>query len=662
MVPLPKSQALHRCQVLPSSYILANHFGLSLVCIVDLALRTHDGVRPTLTQQSLHIFSESLSIGNPSDPFPATLVSPVQARSPPTARVPLDTEVYQEPSSITVIVESSTDESEQDNTPHETIVRQSWEGEKQMGQVKTKATIGVLSTIIFYMCSNSILRATHPDVFIWQDEDREEASWIATSRYWLDRKCCRWLGVCGAQHLHYISQTSTFGHLPNLRSKQRLVDQKPDHNWQHAWAAGTDRPEDWTDEERVLREIPDYVMEYAPLVHLYSGEQFWPCNIAEHLYHITPTLNYTPVQSEQMPPTLKDLDDLNEWPGRWVYLTSNDNVEERPSWLEGEKNIPKLPSPDDQLADNEGWVHKPGRTYLQSVTDALADLADWFAPDLDGFDKNEDFQMTTSRESKSRKAARHPHFELKRSIFSSTEHAPLKGGRSDAPAILVTVNKGHGIVDAFWFFFYSFNLGNVVLNVRFGNHVGDWEHTAIRFQHGKPKAVFFSEHNFGSAYSYEAVEKIGKRPVIYSAYGTHAMYAMPGSHPYILPWGILHDVTDRGPLWDPALNSYAYTYDLKNRTVRSSDRTPDAPIEWFNYDGHWGDKFYPLGDKRQYRFAGQYHYVNGPYGPKFKNLGRKKICQGPESAPCVIKNWLGSGSKFGLGSPNPENGGDDDDL
>jgi hypothetical protein len=85
------------------------------------------------------------------------------------------------------------------------------------------------------------------------------------------------------------------------------------------------------------------------------------------------------------------------------------------------------------------------------------------------------------------------------------------GGRSDAPAVLVVVPKGDGVVDAFWFFFYSYNLGNAVFNVRFGNHVGDWEHTVVRFQHGEPKAVFFSEHSFGEAYTYDAVEKIGKR-------------------------------------------------------------------------------------------------------------------------------------------------------
>ena len=92
---------------------------------------------------------------------------------------------------------------------------------------------------------------------------------------------------------------------------------------------------------------------------------------------------------------------------------------------------------------------------------------------------------------------------------------------------------------------------------------------------GKPETVFVSEHDFGGAYAWEALEKylpsldgsgtmigtwsnstaakLAKRPVVYSAVGSHAMYATPGLHPYILPWGLLHDQTDRGPLWDPSL-------------------------------------------------------------------------------------------------------------
>ena len=207
-------------------------------------------------------------------------------------------------------------------------------------------------------------------------------------------------------------------------------------------------PDDLSNDAQVMNEIPQYVLDYAPLVHLFSGEHFWPSDIAEHLFHVTPALNYTPIQGRLHYSNLSNLDELNEYErGRHVFLTSNDNVEERPDWLGSEKNIPN------------------------------------------GFDDGDD-----EKESNADRIA-----------WRS------KSGRSDAPAVLVTVDKGKGIIDAFWFFFYSYNLGNKVLNIRFGNHVGDWEHTLVRFHHGKPRLVYLSEHNFGEAYSYDAVEKIGKR-------------------------------------------------------------------------------------------------------------------------------------------------------
>jgi hypothetical protein len=92
----------------------------------------------------------------------------------------------------------------------------------------------------------------------------------------------------------------------------------------------------------------------------------------------------------------------------------------------------------------------------------------------------------------------------------------IKNGphRSNAPAILVVVDKGE-YLDAFWFFFYSFNLGNQVLGVRFGNHVGDWEHTCVRFEKatGKPIEVFYSEHEWGAAYKWKDAEKFDDKRV-----------------------------------------------------------------------------------------------------------------------------------------------------
>lgn len=124
--------------------------------------------------------------------------------------------------------------------------------------------------------------------------------------------------------------------------------------------------------------------------------------------HTTPHLNYTPITS---PLThnlqLSNLDVLNAW-GRHVFLTSNDDPTDPPSWLRGDHNVPAGSSRDCH-GDGDG-----------------------------GGDGDGDM------------------------------------GLSSAPAIIIWTEKPHGIVDVFYFYFYSFNLGNTVAGWRFGNHVGDW--------------------------------------------------------------------------------------------------------------------------------------------------------------------------------------------
>lgn len=108
--------------------------------------------------------------------------------------------------------------------------------------------------------------------------------------------------------------------------------------------------------------------------------------------------------------------------------------------------------------------------------------------------------------------------------------------------------------------------------------------------------------------------------------GSHAHYPAPGRQDYILPLGMLHDLTSRGPLWDPVQNLKSYTYDIHEENLRASLDNPKAPTGWFHYTGRWGDKHYDLNDPRQYRFFGEYHYANGPSGPKFKSLARASMC------------------------------------
>ena len=523
---------------------------------------------------------------------------------------------------------------------------------------KARVTIAVLSSLIAYLSINSLIRAINPNAFVWSTEDSEESRWIATSRSWLDRRVCRFFGLCGTSHLRLVKPTFGVAPRPKQRSHPPLLsstlsedddDDQEEPPWRAFWSSGAGSWDEGDPVERSLREIPDYVYEYAPYVYLSSHEQFWPGDIAEHLYHTTPMLNYTPIQSHSThAANLSNLHRLNQYERGWnVFLASDDNVEERPPWLEGVRNIPKRRKSGGGGEEEEPWADWDGRVD-GSLPDSQKEQQDQWAladiePTTDEFFYDDKPQ--SEMEALAREADRIFQQELRRRAFDeekvlNASRAVHGSGHSNAPAVLVVVDKGNGIIDAFWFYFYSFNLGNSVFNVRFGNHIGDWEHCLMRFYHGKPKALFFSAHAAGEAYSYEAVEKMGRRPVIYSAVGSHAMYPTAGTHAYILPLGLLHDETDRGPLWDPSLNSHAYTYNYVNHYLRASTRNPSSPTAWFSFNGHWGDKFYPLGDSRQYRLAGQYHYVNGPLGPRFKSLSRRKMCQGSDDDPCVIKDWI----------------------
>ncbi|KAH8726516.1 hypothetical protein GQ44DRAFT_613808, partial [Phaeosphaeriaceae sp. PMI808] len=456
----------------------------------------------------------------------------------------------------------------------------------------------------------------------------EQPIQVRSSYSWLEHKFCSWSGLCEPAHLDEARWAGRFKeYMINLTAFLHDAPAPPD---------------DWPSQER---EIPQYVLDYAPLIHLFSGEEYWPGDMGEHLYHTTPHLNYTPLQATDDHPHLKNLGDLNKW-GWSVYLQSDDNVEDRPDWLAGETNIPAIPDGDKEDYEREDHGHTEG-CYEE---DKNSEHSPWFRSGVgDTEDKGGIRALpptSLSPPHPTRKPGSEEHSRNEEVRQPGLRSHPRRlmgkkviGGRSGAPAVLIVVPKDDGVVDAFWFFFYSYNLGNAVFNVRFGNHVGDWEHTVVRFHNGEPKAVFFSEHNFGAAYTYQAVEKAGKRPIGYSATGSHAMYGTPGVHPYVLPGGILHDVTDRGPLWDPVKNLYSFTYNYTSDALLPSNLTPTVPTSWFYFAGHWGDKLYPLSDPRQYRFLDQYHYVNGPLGPRFKNLGRQAICQGNDE--CVLKKWIG---------------------
>ncbi|KAJ8965925.1 hypothetical protein NQ317_005503 [Molorchus minor] len=91
-----------------------------------------------------------------------------------------------------------------------------------------------------------------------------------------------------------------------------------------------------------------------------------------------------------------------------------------------------------------------------------------------------------------------------------------------------------------------------------GNHIGDWEHMTLSFAGKKiPDRMFLAVHDAGVDYQYDengryfkfeskvfrrgapgakisADSTLGRgHPVLFSAYGSHGLWASPGEHDFI---------------------------------------------------------------------------------------------------------------------------------
>ncbi|KAK1675517.1 vacuolar protein sorting-associated protein 62 [Colletotrichum godetiae] len=220
------------------------------------------------------------------------------------------------------------------------------------------------------------------------------------------------------------------------------------------------------------------------------------------------------------------------------------------------------------------------------------------------------------------------------------------------PCVVVLVEKGERDLDAFYFYFYSFNEGMNISQVlepfnrmvkgekaqsgmHFGDHVGDWEHNMIRFKGGRPTGIYYSQHVDGASFSWDdsALTKADGRPIVYSARGSHANYPTRGDQ---IHNSVLVDYCDEGRRWDPILSAYFYHFDKESFTVTRLDppgkSSPTPPpssnlTSFFYYSGRWGDIAYPASDPRQEIVPkfGLKRVESGPTGPRHKHLVRKGL-------------------------------------
>lgn len=166
----------------------------------------------------------------------------------------------------------------------------------------------------------------------------------------------------------------------------------------------------------------------------------------------------------------------------------------------------------------------------------------------------------------------------------------------------------------------------------------------VRFSNGVPQSVWYSQHSNGQAFKYDITEKHSDnlRPIAYSANGSHANYAISGTHDHTipnfnLPGGVLEDHTAKDIFWDPLLSANYYKYDAGANSFSAYDGS--VPTGYLNFQGKWGDQEYPTSDKRQVKIFGQAKFVSGPTGPRDKQLNRNNVC--PDNGnDCILRGIL----------------------
>jgi hypothetical protein len=155
--------------------------------------------------------------------------------------------------------------------------------------------------------------------------------------------------------------------------------------------------------------------------------------------------------------------------------------------------------------------------------------------------------------------------------------------------------------------FYPYNYGKQVCTgpapddhcltkrVEMGHHVGDWELITIRFFQGKPNAVHVGSHGNDfpdTAFTFRAprwtvsgskpdgpvLEWEGDHPIVYSAGGSHGIYAWGGKHNYktTAVGDELNDYTGKGIRWE-TWGSIIWADDSKYSVLLNV------------YEGRWGN-------------------------------------------------------------------------
>lgn len=390
-----------------------------------------------------------------------------------------------------------------------------------------------------------------------------------------------------------------------------------------------------------MRPIPQFILDYAPMVYLYSEENYYPGDIQTYINKFklcVPSKNYNKIDG------LKNL--MNEL--GVVELPEEICIDQEDNLLTAQDlstffNVDLKHNPHDKRASI--WFERnSGNAQLHINSKHFFMTKKYFNPKADFLKGHKPRNMGVSPLAPSNLVVK---YHYKRDL-STNEY---------------TVDY----IDAFWGLFYPFNEGAYVMGTGpWGNHLGDWEHILVRFYHSeqgfKPVALWLSAHSGGFAYEFDKISKHdsnltpGKKPVVFAARGTHANYASVGQHAHDVPFffSALSDFTDRGMLWDVSSNYYGYSLDVYEDPemvedyvfIPAGEREVELGSGWLNYLGRWGNEKLQKSHPLQQNGYVQWRYIDGPTGPIGKRLARERICERDYVANNYIYwNWFHLGSK-----------------
>jgi hypothetical protein len=148
-------------------------------------------------------------------------------------------------------------------------------------------------------------------------------------------------------------------------------------------------------------------------------------------------------------------------------------------------------------------------------------------------------------------------------------------------------------------------------------HEGDWESVSVLLDaRGRPLLAGYSQHSEGQRRAWVKVSKVGSRPRVFVALGSHANYFAPGAHrfdPRIVEPVLISVIRQKG---QPPVDYTARGRVVRPRLVRVSATTPS----WMTFAGAWGEDAYLRVPPSE-----PVLYGNGPPGPAFHEQWRVPV-------------------------------------